>query len=84
MYKIEFTSSAAKEFRDLTGELQRRIAPVIDRLVNDARPHGVRKLAGHEYLYRVKVGHYRIVYEIDDKKSTIRVMRVRHRRDAYR
>ena len=83
MYKIEFTNSAAKELRDLPVELQRRIAPVIDRLIGIPRPPGVRKLVGHENLYRVKVGVYRIIFEIDDKKSTIRITRVRHRRDAY-
>jgi mRNA interferase RelE/StbE len=84
MYKIEFTNSAARELRDLPGELQRRIALMIDRLASDPRPHGVRKLAGHELLYRVKVGQYRLIYEIDDKKAAIKITRVRHRRDAYR
>lgn len=84
MYKIEFTNSAAKELRDLPVEMQRRIVSMVDRLEKNPRPHGVRKLVGHEYLYRVKVGQYRIVYEIDDTNSNIRVTRVRHRRDAYR
>ena len=84
MYQIEFSASAAKEFRGLSKDLQRRIVPAIDGLVQDPRPHGVRKLVGHDRLYRIKVGNYRIVYEIDDQAALIRITRVRHRRDAYR
>jgi mRNA interferase RelE/StbE len=84
MYRIEFANSAAKEFRGLPAEIKRRMAPVIDGLVVEPRPHDVRKLAGHEKLYRVRVGQYRIIYELDDERMLIRVTRVRHRRDAYR
>jgi mRNA interferase RelE/StbE len=84
MYKIDFANSAAKEMRDLSEDLQRRIGLMIDRLAHDPRHHGVRKLAGHEHLYRVKVGNYRLVYEIDDENASIKITRVRHRRDAYR
>ena len=84
MYRIEFTNSAAKEFRGLSAEIKRRMAPVIDGLVSEPRPVGVRKLAGHERLYRVRVGQYRIIYELDDEQTLIRITRIRHRRDAYR
>ena len=83
MYRIEFTNPAAKEFRALSEELKRRIVPVVDGLIQNLRLRGVRKLVGYENLYRVRVGQYRIVYEVDDGKMLIRVTRVRHRRDAY-
>jgi mRNA interferase RelE/StbE len=84
MYKVEFASSAAKEFRALPAELKRRITPAIDALMQNPYPRGLRKLAGHDKLYRVRVGQYRIVYEIDDDTKSILITRVRHRRDAYR
>jgi mRNA interferase RelE/StbE len=84
MYRIEFVSSAAKEFRSLSAELQRRVAASIDKLCQNPRPSGVRKLVGSESLYRVRMGHYRVVYEIDDQEQIIRVTRVRHRGDLYR
>ena len=84
MYEVEFATSAAKEFRALDAGTKRRIALAIDALQESPRPRGVRKLHGHQYLYRIRVGSYRVIYEIHDEKQTIRVTRIRHRREAYR
>ncbi|MFN3689640.1 MAG: type II toxin-antitoxin system RelE family toxin [Fimbriimonadales bacterium] len=63
--------------------MQRRIAAAIDTLRETPRPRGVVKLKGHQRLYRLRVGRYRIVYEIDDEAKRVRITRVRHRREAY-
>lgn len=84
VYKVLLTASAAKEFRSLSSGLQYRIARAIDGLSENPRPHGVRKLAGHERLYRIRVGEYRIVYEIDDRERIVLITRIRHRREVYR
>jgi len=84
MYRVEFTASAAREFRSLEESIKRRIAAAIDELCENPRPRGVHKLRGHERLYRVRVGPYRVVYEVDDRERSIRVTRIRHRREAYR
>lgn len=83
-YNVEFFNSAAKEFRALPSDIKTRVGGAIDALEQDPRPLGVRKLAGHTNLYRIRVGLYRVIYEINDKERLIRVTRVRHRRDAYR
>jgi len=83
-YEVKFATSAAKEFRSLPLQLKRRIGAAIDRLSQDPRPSGVHKLVGHEHLYRIRVGQYRVVYEVDDKEQLIRITRVRHRREVYR
>jgi mRNA interferase RelE/StbE len=83
-YDVQFVTSAAKEFRSLTADLKRRIAAAIDRLREEPRPPGVRKLVGHERLYRIRVGSHRIVYKINDSEHLIRVTRIRHRREVYR
>jgi len=83
-YEVKFATSAAKEFRSLSTELEHRIGAAIDGLSQDPRPPGVRKLVGHERLYRIRVGRYRVVYEIDDKEQFVRITRVRHRQEAYR
>ena len=83
-YEVQFATLAAKEFRSLVPELKHRIGAAIDGLSEDPRPPGVRKLVGHERLYRIRVGQYRVVYEIDDKEQLIRITRVRHRREVYR
>lgn len=83
-YQIEFVSSAAKEFRTLEPSIKRRVAATIDILSQNPRPVGVRKLRGHHNLYRIRVGDYRIVYEIDDHIKVLWITRIRHRRDVYR
>ena len=83
-YEVQFVHSAAKEFRSLSTELKRRIGAAVDGLGQNPRPPGVRKLVGHERLYRMRVGRYRVVYEIDDKAQQVRITRIRHRREVYR
>lgn len=83
-YKIEFATSAAKEFRSLPVNVKQRISTSVDALGQKPRPDGVKKLQGHEELYRIRVGVYRVVYEIDDSKKLIRITKVRHRSEAYR
>jgi mRNA interferase RelE/StbE len=82
-YEIQFAASAAKEFRSLGMEIKRRIGLAVDALAQNPRPSGVRKLKGHERLYRIRVGDYRLVYEINDSVRLIRVTKIRHRREAY-
>ena len=84
IYEVRFVHSAAKEFRSLSTELKRRVAAAVDGLCRDPRPQGIRKLVGQERLYRIRVGQYRVVYEIDDQSQQVRIRRIRHRREAYR
>ncbi len=53
-------------------------------LANDPFPRGVRKLVGSEFSYRIRVGEYRVVYEVFESRLLIEIVRVRHRKDAYR
>ncbi len=82
-YLLHFKVSAAKEFRSLPNTIKQRIANALDLLKLEPRPSGVKKLQ-HSNLYRIRVGDYRIVYEIDDRDRLIRVTRIRHRREIYR
>lgn len=61
-----------------------RIAATIDALAGDPRPSGCRKLAGTDRLYRVRVGDYRVVYEIHDDRLLVLVIKLGHRREVYR
>jgi mRNA interferase RelE/StbE len=56
----------------------------IEKLKDEPSPHGVEKLEGAERLYRIRVGDYRIVYEVDTQAKEIMILYVRHRREAYR
>lgn len=83
-YTVDFAPSAAREFRRLAREIQLRLRPHIDALANDPRPEGAKKLKGSEDLWRIRVGAYRIVYEIRDRTLIVLVVRVAHRREVYR
>lgn len=83
-YKIDFANSAAREFRDLPETVKQQTSPKIDALKQNPRPYGVTKLRGHRHLYRIKIADYRVVYEINDHKKSVKITRVRHRRDVYR
>lgn len=83
-YAIEFVRSAEKEFRALTLSDQIRIAAAIDVLRQTPRRRGTRKISGKKDLFRLRVGVNRVVYQIDDDKKVISIMRVKHRREAYR
>jgi mRNA interferase RelE/StbE len=85
MYKIIFDKSAEKDLDKLSGEVVRRIVKVIDKLSDEPRPVGVKKLkASDEEPYRVRSGDYRIVYAIAEEIKIVNVRRVRHRKDIYR
>jgi mRNA interferase RelE/StbE len=63
---------------------QRRISAKIDSLKTNPRPSGVEKLSGEEDLYRVRVGDYRILYQIHDRILLVLILRIGHRQDVYR
>ncbi|MBC1196450.1 MAG: type II toxin-antitoxin system RelE/ParE family toxin [Microcystis viridis Mv_BB_P_19951000_S69] len=83
-YRIQFKTSAAKEFKKLPPSVKQRVGESLDQLQQDPRPSGVVKLQGEDQLYRVRVGDYRIVYTIDDHDKIIKITRIRHRQDVYK
>lgn len=83
-YKIEWKNSAYKELQKLPRPLIPKIIAAVSDLSSDPYPQGVKKLIGSEHSYRIRVGDYRIVYEIIENKLIIEIVRVRHRKDVYR
>jgi len=64
--------------------LQARLGRRIDSLAENPRPQGIKKLAGEEDLFRLRVGDYRIIYQIQEKRLVVLVVGVGHRADVYR
>jgi len=83
-YTVEFSTAARRQFRKLPRNVQTIIQPEIDALADEPRPHGVEKMSGEKNAYRVRVGDYRIIYEIHDAVLIVVVVRVGHRREVYR
>lgn len=83
-YRVEFKPSARKELEALPRRDAVRVATRIASLAQDPRPMGVEKLAGAATAYRVRVGDYRILYEIVDEVLVVTVIRIGHRREVSR
>lgn len=83
-YRLCFAKSVAKDLDALDATLNRRILKKIEALPAQPRPAGCVKLTGFSHRWRLRVGDYRIVYDLDEKNQQIDVIAVRHRRDIYR
>ena len=83
MYKLKIKKSAERDLKRLPKPLFIRLNQQILALRQEPRPSGVRKLQGKLEGWRVRVGDYRIVYQIDDAAQIVTIVRVRHRRDVY-
>lgn len=84
MYEILIERAAERDLKRLSTENFHLVIPHIKALAKDPRPRGSRKLLGAKSDWRIRVGDYRIIYEISDQTKEIRVMKIRHRREAYR
>ena len=83
-YHVEISRSAAKDLRGIAKEWIPKIVAAIETLETDARPPSCKKLVGSDHTYRIRMGDYRVVYEVADHTLIVLVVRIRHRRDAYR
>ena len=83
-YTVGTTPAVDKQLSRLPRSVQRRLADAIEGLELNPRPHGVKKLEGHDNLWRVRVGDYRIIYTIEDDRLLVLVVKLGHRGDVYR
>ena len=83
-YQIEIKSSASRELEKLPQQIIPRIVEAIKELAENPYSQGVKKLTGFDRTYRIRVGDYRILYNIYQDKLIIEIIRIRHRKDAYR
>jgi mRNA interferase RelE/StbE len=84
-FRVLIRKSAAKELQEVPGKKDRqRLVERIRALAENPRPMGAEKLSGTRDKYRIRQGHYRILYEIEDDVLVVYVVRVAHRKDAYR
>jgi len=83
-YKIIWKKSVKKELRNIHKDYIPQIFASVEKLTKNPFPPGVKKLSGSENTYRVKVADYRIIYEIEQKRLIIQIIRVRHRKDVYK
>ena len=82
LYNLEIVRSTQKDIRRLDRSVRVRVIDAIELLVADPYRQGVRQLDSG--IFRYRVGHYRIIYNVDNDTVTVRVVRVRHRGDVYK
>ncbi|MCK4401541.1 type II toxin-antitoxin system RelE/ParE family toxin [bacterium] len=85
MYRVKITPAAQKDLLSLKNQKKYfgRIKSILISLGHNQRPLGTKKLTQREG-HRIRVGNYRILYQINDEDKTIHVFRIRHRSDVYR
>jgi mRNA interferase RelE/StbE len=83
-YRIEFTPRAVRDLKALDRQVRARIANRIDALAENPHPQGIKKIVGEEELYRLRVGDYRILYQVKAKVLLVLIVAVGHRREIYR
>lgn len=86
MYRLEVSPAADRDLERLKSRIQRRnlerLRSAIRGLAEEPRPHGVRKIEGAERAYRIRVGEYRVVYEIYDMENLIVILQVARRTET--
>lgn len=83
-FQVDWKNSALKELQKLPRQIVTKVVAAVDNLSINPYPQGVRKIVGSEHAYRIRVGNYRVIYHILKNKLMIQIIRVRHRKDAYK
>jgi mRNA interferase RelE/StbE len=83
-YQVQILPAALKQLAKIPNPDRRRITERIERLADDPRPSGSKKLAGKEELHRIRIGDYRVIDAINDGALLVIVVRIGQRGDVYR
>ena len=82
-YNVELTKSAEKELSRIDGRYIPRIFAAVESLAEEPRPTGCKKLSGSDHTYRIRIGTYRVIYDIQESCLLVLVIKIGHRKDAY-
>ena len=83
-YRVAFRPSAERELRKLPRTVIAEVSTLVGEFAESPYTRNSEKLSGGENLFRVRIGDYRVVYQVDLKNRLITIFRVRHRKDVYR
>ncbi len=84
VYEIVIEKRAERDIKRLPAGLLQKLVPSIKRLRNNPRPANSKKITGSTSDYRIRIGDYRVIYEICSKSRKVKIFRVRHRKEVYR
>lgn len=83
-YRLDYTKGVDKDLRKIPGKDAVRIVRAIDKLASNPLPSGCVKLAGYDIEYRIRIGDYRVIYQIHEAVLVVLVIEIGHRKDIYR
>ena len=83
-FDVQWRGSTKKDLRRIAQHEVARIVAAVAQLRKEPLPHGSEKLTGSDHTYRIRVGDYRVVYELLRSSGVVEIQRVRHRGDVYR
>jgi mRNA interferase RelE/StbE len=83
-YRVTFADSAKKEYEQLPAGVKRRVTQKIDGLEQYPRGLWTKKLRGWENHYRIRIGDYRVVFQVFERERVVDISLIRHRSEAYR
>ncbi|MBA2494235.1 MAG: type II toxin-antitoxin system RelE/ParE family toxin [Acidobacteria bacterium] len=83
-YSVLLKPSVEKDFRGLPKAILSRVFSAIENLGEEPFPSKAAKLEGMDRTFRIRIGDYRIIYEVEKTKKVITILYVRHRREVYR
>jgi mRNA interferase RelE/StbE len=84
VYEVLLERRAERDLKKLSQAMFYRVIPQIKDLSENPKPSGCRKITGSKNDWRIRIGDYRIIYEIDEKEKAVKVMRIKHRREVYK
>jgi len=83
-YQVIVPRPVQKQLDDLPGSVRERVIVRVMELKDNPRPHGCVKLKGYEHEYRIRIGDYRVRYEVRDEEAIVLLLHCAHRKDVYR
>jgi mRNA interferase RelE/StbE len=83
-YTVVISKSVEKQIDNLPNDITLRVIEKIQNLASEPRPDGIVKLKGFDNEYRIRIGDYRVRYEIDDENQLVQILQCKHRKDVYK
>ena len=83
-FEIQWKASAKKELKKIDKVEIPKILNEIEKLSLEPYPTNHKKILGTKHIFRIKIGNYRVIYSIENERLLIEIIRVRHRKEAYR
>lgn len=83
-YQVKWKHSAQKELKSLDKKTILKILESVEGLAKNPYPLGSKKLKGTEFIYRIRLGDYRVIYSVESNILTVEIIKIGHRRDIYR